>query len=117
MHSCEDKVDRVGDGSSEEATSETCHDVVVGAGRASRIRVQLVVEEEETPDSGSRVRHSLREEAVPASVELSHASARSMDLIEDVRWGETSLETDSSKDLALLEHLRSSLHQVKRLCL
>lgn len=75
LHTGEDKVDRVSNGTSEEATSKSSHDHVIGTSSTSRIIVQLVVEEKETPDSCGCVCHGLGNETIPARVELSVAAA------------------------------------------
>ena len=75
LHAGEDKVDRVSNNTSEETTSKACHDHVIGTGSTSRIWVKLIVEEQETPDSGSGVSHSLCNETIKARVEFSIAAA------------------------------------------
>ena len=70
LHTSEDEVDRVGQDTREETTAQSSHNVPVRASRAPRVRIQPVIEEEEAPDSGRRVRHGLGDEAVPASEHL-----------------------------------------------
>ena len=105
LHACEDKVNRIGDYTSKEAATEASHDVPIGASSPSWIGVQLVIEEEEAPDAGRCISTCLSKEAVPARVELSDATARTVNLFEDAARVEAPLESDTCEELSLLEHL------------
>ena len=105
LHAREDKIDWVGDNTSEEAATEASHDVPIGASGPSWIGVQLVIEEEEAPDSGRRIGTCLCDEAVPARVKLSDATARAVNLFEDAARVEAPLESNTCEEFALLEHL------------
>ena len=105
LHASEDKVNWIGYNTSEEASAKASHDVPIRASGPSRIGVELVIEEEEAPDASRRIGTGLGEEAVPARVELSHATARTVNLFEDAAGVEAPLESDTCEEFALLEHL------------
>lgn len=65
LHTSEDQVNRVSHQTCKEATTHASHNVVVDTSSTSGIRVQLVIEEKEAPDSSSSVSHCLGQEAVP----------------------------------------------------
>ena len=105
LHARKDQIDWVSHDTGEEASTEASHDVPIRASGPSWIGVQLVIEEEEAPDAGRRIGACLGEEAVPARVKLSIATARTVNLFEDAARMEAPLESDTCEELALLEHL------------
>ena len=115
LHTGEDDLEGVGEHTAHDTTSSASVHVEVPSSLTSGIRVDPVVEVEETPDAGRGVGEGTQSERIVAREELLDAATSRMDVVEHVDGVETASEADAGEALALLKHLGACLHKINRL--
>jgi len=105
LHACENKLNRVGDHSSNESSGEGGSEKGVHTCVSARIRVDPIIEIEETPDTSSCVGKGSDGPSVDSSEHAADSASSPVDLIKNVVGMETTFKTNTRKRSSFLKQL------------